>query len=173
MEKIFRYETDFGGLVRTERNSQGLSMKELASRVNVSEQAISQYERGVRNLKREMGSKLAEALGYTAFNLLDKYGYRYTIIEELTGWDEETWKSISQSNPVMSKAIETTTDGLIILLEQMGYMVKEDNSGEYLISFPDGHKQKAKSAELETITDKSVDYINMLFSQLRIDSKKK
>jgi transcriptional regulator with XRE-family HTH domain len=172
MGDIFLFETDFGGLIRRERKEQCLSMKELASRINVSEQALSQWERGTRRIKSEIASALAEALGSSTGDILRKYGHSRWFLAAL-GWDEEMWAGLSQSSPSCSKVIETPNDALIILLEKMGYYVNERDDGSYSIRFPDDHTLKIKPADLETITDKSVDYINMLFTQLRHDRKKR
>ena len=51
-----------GELIRKYRKKKQLTMKQLGERIDVSEQAISQYERGLRNVNLETLIKIAEAL---------------------------------------------------------------------------------------------------------------
>jgi len=55
--------------IREIRKNKGMTMKQLALEVGVTEQAISQYERGIRRPNEEISEKLAKALGVnqTAF----------------------------------------------------------------------------------------------------------
>lgn len=63
-----------GEAIRKERKGKKITGKRLASMVNCSEQAISQYERGVRPLKTEMLYSIAEALSVPVETLLPKDG---------------------------------------------------------------------------------------------------
>lgn len=51
-----------GQLIRKYRKEKNLSMKQLGALINVSEQAISQYERGIRSIKLETLIDISEAL---------------------------------------------------------------------------------------------------------------
>ena len=51
-----------GELIRKYRKKKQLTMKQLGEKIDVSEQAISQYERGLRNVNLETLIKIAEAL---------------------------------------------------------------------------------------------------------------
>lgn len=51
-----------GSKIRELRKSKGISMKQLGSMIGVSEQAISQYERGLRKIPLENKVKIAKAL---------------------------------------------------------------------------------------------------------------
>ena len=53
--------------IRRERKCKELTLKQLADLVHCSEQAISQYERGVRPLSTKMLCKIAEALDASVF----------------------------------------------------------------------------------------------------------
>lgn len=61
-----------GELIRKYRKEKNLTMKELGKKVGVSEQAISQYERGIRNVNLETLIKLSDALNVTINNLTNE-----------------------------------------------------------------------------------------------------
>ena len=58
-----------GELIRKYRKKKQLTMKQLGEKIDVSEQAISQYERGLRNVNLETLIKIAEALEIPLFLL--------------------------------------------------------------------------------------------------------
>lgn len=58
-----------GEKIREIRKQQKLSMKELGKRIGLSEQAISQYERGVRNISLEVLYAIANALNVSIEDL--------------------------------------------------------------------------------------------------------
>lgn len=60
-----------GEKIRKIRKQQKLSMKELGKRIGLSEQAISQYERGVRNISLEVLYAIANALNVTYTDLIE------------------------------------------------------------------------------------------------------
>ena len=47
-----------GKKIRELRKSKGLKLKDVANSLNISEQALSQYERNVRNINLEMLKKI-------------------------------------------------------------------------------------------------------------------
>lgn len=53
-----------GEYIKQKRQSAGMTQQDLASKVGISYQQLSQYERGVRSPKPEMLEKLSEAIGY-------------------------------------------------------------------------------------------------------------
>jgi transcriptional regulator with XRE-family HTH domain len=173
MESAFIFETDCGGLIRKERKEQGLSMKALGNRVDLSEQAISQYERGKRRLKRGTASSIAEALGYSLIDLLDKYGHRYEFLSEWSGWDEDMWRGLMKSASHESKGIMSENDALIILFDKFGYYTETLKGGGYSIKISDYDKLEVNSAELDKIAEDVSEYINMRFTQLLYDHKNK
>ena len=59
-------------LIRKYRKKKQLTMKQLGEKIDVSEQAISQYERGLRNVNLETLIKIAEALEILYFYLLKR-----------------------------------------------------------------------------------------------------
>lgn len=65
-----------GEKIRKIRKQQKLSMKELGKRIGLSEQAISQYERGVRNISLEVLYAIANALNVTYTDLIEGKEYK-------------------------------------------------------------------------------------------------
>ena len=63
-----------GELIKQARIAQGLTQADLAERLNVTPQAISQYERGVKNPKIETVKKIATALCVPWFELYSGEG---------------------------------------------------------------------------------------------------
>ena len=57
--------------IRAIRKQKGLTIKEVAKFVGVSEQAISQYERGIREPNLSTIDRIAEALNVTRLDLLE------------------------------------------------------------------------------------------------------
>lgn len=57
--------------IRTIRKEKGFTIKDVAKIVGVSEQAISQYERGIREPNLATIDKIAEALQVTRLDLLE------------------------------------------------------------------------------------------------------
>ena len=71
-----------GEKIRKIRKQQKLSMKELGKRIGLSEQAISQYERGVRNISLEVLYAIANALNVTYTDLIEgkeRKGLKVTV----------------------------------------------------------------------------------------------
>lgn len=63
--------------IRELRQKQGLTMKELAEKVGVTEQAISQYERNIRKPNTETLNKIASALNVSSKDLIVMPADRY------------------------------------------------------------------------------------------------
>ncbi len=59
-----------GELIKQARTAAGITQAELAKRLGVTPQAISQYERGIKNPKTETLKKIAAALGVPWYKLL-------------------------------------------------------------------------------------------------------
>lgn len=60
-----------GKRIRYYRNKNRITMKQLAERIGVSEQAIGNYERGDRTPSTQILIKIANALGVDTIDLLD------------------------------------------------------------------------------------------------------
>lgn len=65
-----------GDKIRHERKKQGLSMKQLGKMIGLSEQAISQYERGVRKISFDTLMNISKALEIP-ISAFDSDGYHY------------------------------------------------------------------------------------------------
>lgn len=62
-------EQNIGKKIKSLRRDQGLTQAELASRIHVTPQNISQYERGIRTPKTATKQKIAGALGVPVASL--------------------------------------------------------------------------------------------------------
>lgn len=91
-----------GELIRKYRKEKNLTMKKLGELVGVSEQAISQYERGLRNANLEMLIKLSNALDIDVNNLLEENS---TISQEVLENISSKTKLHSTEKPYEDKDI--------------------------------------------------------------------
>lgn len=62
-----------GQRIKTARKQAGMTQSELANKLNIPYQSISQWERDVRNPKRETLQRIADALGVSVDYLLGPY----------------------------------------------------------------------------------------------------
>ncbi len=62
---------EYGANVRRIRKEKGLSMQNIADKLNCSMQAVSQYERGTRKITLETAKKLAAALDVPLDSLIE------------------------------------------------------------------------------------------------------
>lgn len=69
---------NIGEKIRQERKKKKMSMKELGNIIGVSEQAISQYERGLRNIPLEKVIKISEALNISLNRLMIDKQFTYS-----------------------------------------------------------------------------------------------
>lgn len=67
--------TTIGDVIRKHRLEKGMSMEELAEKLNVSASAICRYETNDRNIRIVMLNEIAKALGTTAAELLTEAEY--------------------------------------------------------------------------------------------------
>lgn len=64
-------EKTIGDRIREERESAGLTQLELANKIGITPQAVSQYERGIKNPKITTIYKFADAIGVSPSKLFD------------------------------------------------------------------------------------------------------
>ena len=64
-------EKTIGDRIREERESAGLTQLELANKIGITPQAVSQYERGIKNTKITTIYKFADAIGVSPSKLFD------------------------------------------------------------------------------------------------------
>lgn len=170
MDKEFNFDTDFGGLIREERAAQSISMRELGRRVGIPEQTLSHYERGTRKITQSTAELLAEGLDTTVNGLLDKYGKYSGFVPSWFSGDIDAWEEFLHS-PLPQ--IYGNTSAFDKLLEELGYKLKPYRKGGCTIIFPDGQSVNTNAADKEAVEIKATDYVNMLLTQLRYDSKRR
>lgn len=70
MEKIV---IDFGNYIKELRIEKGLSQIEMARKLNISQQAYSRYELGIREVGLQMLLNIADILEFKPGDFFDKY----------------------------------------------------------------------------------------------------
>ena len=71
-----------GEKIREARIAKGLKIKDLAKKLDISEQALSQYERNVRKINSNMLKKISVELDTSISYLLDEDIKRKRILEQ-------------------------------------------------------------------------------------------
>lgn len=71
-----------GEKIREARIAKGLKIKDLAKKLDISEQALSQYERNVRKISSNMLKKISVELDTSISYLLDEDIKRKRILEQ-------------------------------------------------------------------------------------------
>lgn len=70
MEKIV---AEFGNFIKEKRIEKGFSQAEMARKLNISQQAYSRYELGMREAGLQMILDIAEILGFQPGEFFDRY----------------------------------------------------------------------------------------------------
>lgn len=138
------------------RKEKGMSQAELAQKMGVKPQTISQYERGIKNPKPSTIKKFADALGVDAAELyaanaeqreeraLQTMGYTAAEIIAMQAAQKEISNITERYSPLEVKQIVSATDNLTSYLrtlrgEGAGKAYKETNlSPDHTLSFPAG-----------------------------------
>ena len=138
------------------RKEKGMSQAELAQKMGVKPQTISQYERGIKNPKPSTIKKFADALGVDAAELyaanaeqreeraLQTMGYTAAEIIAMQAAQKEISNITERYSPLEVKQIVSATDNLTSYLrtlrgEGAGKAYKETNlSPDRTLSFPAG-----------------------------------
>lgn len=138
------------------RKEKGMSQAELAQKMGVKPQTISQYERGIKNPKPATIKKFADALGVDAAELyaanaeqreeraLQTMGYTAAEIIAMQAAQKEISNITERYSPLEVKQIVSATDNLTSYLrtlrgEGAGKAYKETNlSPDCTLSFPAG-----------------------------------
>lgn len=94
-----------GELIKQARVTMRITQAELAKRLGVTPQAISQYERGIKNPKPATLKKIAAALGVSWYELLsdDPHVQARGIVDDVSG---RLQKAIAETGPM--KKISTS-----------------------------------------------------------------
>ena len=93
-----------GDLIKKARINAGITQAELAERLGITPQAVSQYERGIKNPKLETVRKIAEALGVLVPDLYPEGMQAMPILDWMeskgipivSGPSEAYWESLKQ-----------------------------------------------------------------------------
>ena len=94
-------------IIRTRREELGLTMKELADRVGVSEGTISRWEGGqIQNMKRDKIARLASALRIPPAVLMDWEEYDREVVQR----DDEAYKLYQLAKDADIRNIEIAYD---------------------------------------------------------------
>lgn len=88
-------EKTIGDRIREERESAGLTQLELANKIGITPQAVSQYERGIKNPKITTIYRFADAIGVSPSKLFD--GVK---IEEVEKPERFYWVKIQYDDDV-------------------------------------------------------------------------
>ena len=86
--------SDFGSRLAELRAAKGLSLQDLADRLEVSRQAVWYWESGQRLPRAEIFQKLAQTLGTSERQLLAPAAPHQGVVA--SGWDEEFKQSIAE-----------------------------------------------------------------------------
>lgn len=82
-----------GELIRKYRKKNKLTMKQLGEKINVSEQAISQYERGLRNVNLETLIKISTALNTSIEKFISLEDSKIETLENILDYKLESLKN--------------------------------------------------------------------------------
>ncbi|WP_322176714.1 helix-turn-helix domain-containing protein [Acutalibacter caecimuris] len=116
-----------GQLIKEARKKAGMTQSELAQKLNVPFQSISQWERGLRNPKNDTLKRVATALGVDWVSLTEENDSNATHMI----WDELR-KEMLKSDPLTDEETALKT-----LLNSIGYdLIKLD--GRYRFRYDDG-----------------------------------
>ncbi len=94
-----------GDLIKKARTNAGVTQAELAERLGITPQAVSQYERGIKNPKLETIRRIAEALGVLVPDLYPEGMQAMPILDWMeskgipivSGPSEAYWESLKQT----------------------------------------------------------------------------
>ena len=119
---------DTGNKIRKVRKNKHLSMKELGRMIGVSEQAISQYERGLRKVPLEIVFKISEALDVSITYLLQNQE-EDEMIEQIKKKYEEKNKILSGKVKEHLKNMESLPNykKLYFIYNLIGNILKKSN----------------------------------------------
>ena len=94
-----------GDLIKKARINAGMTQAELAERLGITPQAVSQYERGIKNPKLETVRRISEALGVLVPDLYPEGMQAMPILDWMeskgipivSGPGESYWESLKQT----------------------------------------------------------------------------
>ena len=134
---------NIGENIRKIRKSKNLIMKELGKKVNLSEQAISQYERGERQPNIEILNKLAKALNTPLSDLLGNDNPKQICLQAVQYFGKTSRKQLAQEEcaeliQALSKDlrsldhnVEEEIADVLIMIEQLKSIYDADKIEKY------------------------------------------
>lgn len=148
-----------GNFLKTTRIAAGLTQKELANKIGVSYQNISQYERDLRNPKNETLEKIAKALGYN----FKSYTSAYALASCSVDIDD---KAIIQAacNAPDPLQLSSKLQALQTIMNACSYDLGCNENGHYLIGRYGGYALHDK--ELFDLWNSVHDYVSFLCANL-------
>ncbi len=140
-----------GQLIRAARKKTGITQTELAQKLNIPFQSVSQWERDLRNPKYETIKRIAAALNVEWTELVPEDMQGQTVIDHIKGKlegvkfvpdDEEMLKILL---PRMSELEPLTNEeaALKTLLNSMGYDIMKTR-GKYFFTYKSGGSEISK-----------------------------
>lgn len=115
---------NIGENIRKIRKSKKMSGEALGISVGVSPQAILQYERGVREPKKEMLEKIAATLECT---VADLYGWDEKYNSKQLSNDVKQLEKINELKKLLHKLYPNDYNFLIDLFNRLGLMDTDEN----------------------------------------------
>ena len=113
-----------GENIRKIRKSKKMSGEALGTSVGVSPQAILQYERGVREPKKEMLERIATALECT---IADLYGWDEKYSSKQLSNDIKRLEQLDELKKLLLEVYPNDYDFLIDLFNRLGLMDTEED----------------------------------------------
>ena len=112
-----------GGRIKAARKGAGLTQSELAHRLGVSPQCISQYERGVKKPKVETVGKIAEALGVSP-SLLAPGIFPTTYLDALDSEERAAIQEMAKGDIFVAEIVAAYLSLSEEARESVGRMIK-------------------------------------------------
>lgn len=147
-----------GEFIKQIRQQLGMTQKELAAKVGISYQQLSQYERGARSPKSETLDKIVEAMGFYFPEFMRMY---YGALSRIEEEDREILDSVA---PSAKEQLEPALAALRQLMNANGYDLSRTR-GEYYLVGKDGAYRLTED-QLQSLLNGTVQYVESLCKML-------
>ncbi len=153
---------NIGDNIKSIRKQKGISQKELAKALNVSQAAVSQFEKGSTSLKLGTIQKIATALDVPYLYLIDTHdeedGSFFGWDPEFSDEDETIINDLD--NLITKKFTERGINDAVDLLSKikLHFNASIYNTDSIKIHFEDNSILQIPDADLKSIYDDSLDY---------------
>lgn len=145
-----------GEYIKQVRQSVGMTQQDLASKVGISYQQLSQYERGVRSPKPEMLEKISGELGYFFPEFMRLY------YAALSGSNQESITIADKDT--MPESLDSDLAALKKLMNANGFDLYR-SSGDYYLAGKKGTYRLSED-QVQDLINGSVQHIDNLCSML-------